>query len=228
MDDTDISFLSNRAAVYLEMGRYDDCIADCDKAVERGRELRADFKLIARALTRKGSALVKKGELEEALKVFNKSLTEHRSVQHGLSVAAPPLQPALVHPAGRPRFLLVPWCRNPETLKKLQDCEKAIEDAKKRAYVDLALCEQEREKGNTAFKEARYADAVAHYTEALKRGPPEENPEAFKLFSNRAASYTKLGAFPEGLKDAERCIDLNPKFGKGYLRKANIQYFMKE
>jgi stress-induced-phosphoprotein 1 len=53
-------------------------IEDCDKAVERGRELRADFKMIARALTRKGNALVKKGELEAAIDVYNKALTEHR------------------------------------------------------------------------------------------------------------------------------------------------------
>jgi stress-induced-phosphoprotein 1 len=46
--------------------------------VERGRELRNDYKLIARALTRKGNALVKLGELEEAVKVYQKSLTEHR------------------------------------------------------------------------------------------------------------------------------------------------------
>ena len=37
------------------------------------------------------------------------------------------------------------------------------------AYVDMAQCAEEREKGNTAFKEARYPEAVGHYQEALKR-----------------------------------------------------------
>lgn len=48
-----------RAAVHYEKGDYAAAIADCDKAVERGRELRADYALIARALARKGNALVK-------------------------------------------------------------------------------------------------------------------------------------------------------------------------
>jgi len=46
--------------------------------VERGRELRADYKLIARALTRKGNALVKLGSLEEAIGIYKKRLTGHR------------------------------------------------------------------------------------------------------------------------------------------------------
>lgn len=45
--------------MHFEKGDYESAIADCDKAVERGRELRADYALIARALARKGNALVK-------------------------------------------------------------------------------------------------------------------------------------------------------------------------
>ena len=68
-----------------------------------------------------------------------------------------------------------------------------------------------------AFNEQQYPEAVKHYTEALARGPPEVNPDAHKLFSNRAACYTKLGAWNEGLKDAEQCIELEPAFIKGYM-----------
>ncbi len=68
-----------------------------------------------------------------------------------------------------------------------------------------------------AFNEQKYPEAVKHYTEALARGPPEVNPDAHKLFSNRAACYTKLGAWNEGLKDAEQCIALEPTFIKGYM-----------
>lgn len=45
--------------------------------------------------------------------------------------------------------------------------------------------------------------------------------------SHRAACYTKLGAWNEGLKDAEECIRLEPSFAKGYSRKGHLQFFMK-
>ena len=64
--------------MYLETAEYDKCIADCDSAVEKGRELRADYKVIARALTRKANALAKQERYEEAVQTYHKSLTEHR------------------------------------------------------------------------------------------------------------------------------------------------------
>jgi stress-induced-phosphoprotein 1 len=193
--DGDISFLTNRAAVKFEQGDLDGCVADCEAAVDRGRELRADYKLIARAMTRKGNALVKKGDLAEAIEVYNRSLTEHR---------------------------------NADTLKRLQEAEKALKEQTEEAYIDTDKSSEEKELGNAAFKAQKYPEAVAHYTEALKRGPPKVNPEAFKLFSNRAACYTKLGAWNEGLKDADECIKLAPEFPKGYSRKGHLQFFMKE
>lgn len=194
LDDQDISYLTNRAAVYLEIGKYEECIKDCDKAVERGRELRSDFKMIARALTRKGTALVKMAkcskDYEPAIETFQKALTEHR---------------------------------NPDTLKKLNEAEKAKKELEQQEIFDPKIADEEREKGNEFFKQQKYPEAVKHYTESLRR-----NPKDPRTYSNRAACYTKLGAMPEGLKDAEKCIELDPTFSKGYTRKGAIQFFMKE
>lgn len=194
LDDEDISYTTNRAATYLEMGQYEECIKDCDKAIERGRELRSDYKMIAKALTRKGTALMKMAkcanDYEPAIEAFQKALTEHR---------------------------------NPETLKKLNDAEKAKKELEQQEYFDPKLADEEREKGNEFFKQQKYPEAVKHYTESLRR-----NPNDPRAYSNRAACYTKLGALPEGLKDAEKCIELDPTFSKGYNRKGAVQFFMKE
>ncbi|KAJ3743462.1 activator of Hsp70 and Hsp90 chaperone [Lentinula detonsa] len=75
----DITFLTNLGAVYFEQGNYDQAIETCEKAVDEGRSLRTDYKLIAKAYGRVGSSYQKKGDLSSAIKYYEKSLTEHRT-----------------------------------------------------------------------------------------------------------------------------------------------------
>lgn len=79
LDATDMTLLSNKAAVYFEMGDFDECIKQCNSAIDVGRDNRADFKLIAKALARMASAYQKKGNLDQARTFFQKSLSEHRT-----------------------------------------------------------------------------------------------------------------------------------------------------
>jgi hypothetical protein len=41
-------------------------------------------------------------------------------------------------------------------------------------------------------------------------------------YSNRAACHTHLGAFSAAIADAEKCIALEPAWGKGYWRKGHV------
>lgn len=79
--------------------------------------------MIARALTRKGTALVKMAkcskDFEPAIETFQKALTEHR---------------------------------NPDTLKKLNEAEKAKKDLEQQESFDPQVADEEREKG-TSFRE---------------------------------------------------------------------------
>lgn len=74
----DITFLGNLGAAYLEAKEYDQCIATCELAVEEGRGLRADYKIIAKIFGRIGTAYTAKNDLASAKKYFQKSLSEHR------------------------------------------------------------------------------------------------------------------------------------------------------
>lgn len=74
-----MTYVNNKAAVYFEQGKFDDCIKECEKAVEVGRENRNDFKVIAKAYARMASAYQKLDDLKNAVIYFQKSLTEHRT-----------------------------------------------------------------------------------------------------------------------------------------------------
>jgi stress-induced-phosphoprotein 1 len=109
--------------------------------------------------------------------------------------------------------------RNPEVHERLRAAEKARVQREKEAMHDPAGAERERALGNDAFKAGDYATAVKHYSEAIRKD--EKDPRAY---SNRAACYLKLAAIPEGLKDADRAIELDPSFVKGYLRRAALEF----
>ncbi|KAK6496874.1 Hsp90 cochaperone [Arthrobotrys musiformis] len=75
----DITYLNNLAAAKFEAGDYEGCIAECEKAITEGREVYADFKLIAKAYGRIGTAYQKLNDLPKAIEYFQRSLTEHRT-----------------------------------------------------------------------------------------------------------------------------------------------------
>ena len=185
-DETNVSVLTNKAAVLFELQNYSECISICEKAVEVGRELRADFKLIARAFGRMGSSYAKLNDYDNAIKFYGKSLSEHRT---------------------------------PDVLEKLREAEKLQKKLAEEKYRDPVLSDAAREKGNECFKEHNYAEAVKHYSEAIKR-----NPTDARNFSNRAACYTKLMALPEADKDCDEALKLDPTFLKAYIRKATILF----
>lgn len=120
-------------AVYFEEGRYDDCIALCLKAVDVGREHRADYALIAkyifylgwnyalrlRAYARIATSYMKQNKLKEALQFYEKSLSEHR---------------------------------DPEVVKKHKEVEKAFKEEQRVAYINPEISEEEKNKGNELFK----------------------------------------------------------------------------
>lgn len=189
-DPTDITFHSNIAAVYFEQKDFRKCIAECEKAIEMGRENRADYKLIAKAFCRLGNSYRKLGENKQAKVNYEKSLSEHRT---------------------------------PEVKTMLSQVEAVIKEEERRAFIDPVKAEEEKEKGNEFFKKGDFSSAVKHYTEAINR-----NPDDPKLYSNRAACYTKLAAFDLGLKDCDMCTKLDEKFIKGWVRKGKILQGMQQ
>jgi tetratricopeptide (TPR) repeat protein len=48
------------------------------------------------------------------------------------------------------------------------------------------------------------------------------------LYSNRCATFIKLGEFVTALKDSDKCLELDQNFIKAYSRKGTCHHFTKE
>jgi len=75
----DMAYMTNRSAAKFEKGDYQGAIEDCQEAIEYGRGVLADFKLIAKAYGRIGSSYEKLNDLPSAITNYQKALTEHRT-----------------------------------------------------------------------------------------------------------------------------------------------------
>lgn len=189
-DPKNTLYILNATAVFFEQGNYDNCIAECERGVEHGRENRCDYTIIGKLMTRHAFCLQKQKKYAEAIDLYKRALVE--------------------------------W-RNPDTLKKLTECEKEQQKAIEEAYINPEIAQQKKDEGNQFFKEDKFPEAVAAYSEAIKRNPKEHTS-----YSNRAAAYLKLGAYNDALKDAEKCVELKPDFVKGYARKGHAYFWTKQ
>lgn len=82
------------------------------------------------------------------------------------------------------------------------------------AAEDKKKAEALKAEGNALMSKKQHQAAIDKYTEAIKLDP---NPV---FYSNRAAAWGALGKHEQAAEDAERAIDLDPNFSKGYSRLA--------
>jgi small glutamine-rich tetratricopeptide repeat-containing protein alpha len=78
---------------------------------------------------------------------------------------------------------------------------------------DKAAADKLKQEGNALMSSKQYDKAIDAYTEAIKRDP--SNPV---YYSNRAAAHSSKSDHLTAAVDAEKAIELDPKFVKGYSR----------
>ena len=186
----EMTYYNNLAAVFFEQKKNDECIEKCKKAIEIGRSMRADYKVVAKSFARIGNAYKAMDKLDEAKRAYEDSLMEDRV---------------------------------DEVERKLKGLQKEMKKRETEAYISPEKAEEARQEGNELFKAGKFPDAIAKYTEAMKRNPKDHVP-----YSNRAACYQKLMEWQLALKDAETCVGMEPTFVKGWTRKAGVHVFLKE
>jgi tetratricopeptide (TPR) repeat protein len=61
-----------------------------------------------------------------------------------------------------------------------------------------------REKGNQAFKQGKFQEAIDRYTEAINLLTDIQVTELTKCYSNRSQCYINLNQYEEAIEDATR------------------------
>ena len=193
----DITYLTNLSAAHFEKGDYEACIEDCKKAVEHGREVLADFKLIAKAFGRMGSAYEKLGDLANAVEYYGRSLTEHRTpdilakmraaekakVTAEKNAYVDPEKAEEARELGSQRFKDADW---PGAVEAYTDMIKRAPDDP-RGYSNRAAC---------LIKLLTFPGAVADCDEAIKR-----DPSFIRAYLRKAQALFAM-------KEYSRCVDV--------------------
>jgi stress-induced-phosphoprotein 1 len=85
MDPKELTYYSNKAAVYFEMKSYDECISACEEAIETTKGTNYDFIKLSKALARKANALLQQKKYQESIDTYQQALLENQD--HGIKMA---------------------------------------------------------------------------------------------------------------------------------------------
>ncbi len=193
----DITYLTNLGAAKFEKGDYQGAIEACEKAIEEGRQVLADFKVIAKAYGRIGSAYEKLGDLPKAITNYQKSLTEHRTPEILNKLKA--TEKAQIK-AEKDAYI------NPEEADKARELgnqkfKEADWPGAVEAYTEMVKRSPEDPRGysNRAaalIKLIAFPGAVQDCDEAIKR-----DPKFIRAYLRKAQALF-------GMKEYNKCIDV--------------------
>lgn len=82
--------------------------------------------------------------------------------------------------------------------------------------------EEYKAEGNKYFAAKEFEKAIELFTKAIDASPTPNHV----LYSNRSACYASLKVFNKALEDAEKCVEINSTWAKGYNRVGAAHYGM--
>ena len=145
-----------------------------------------------------GNAALDKGDYEEALKLYNKSIV---------------LDSRYPNPVVNRGGIFLRQKKYPEAIA---DFTKAIELDPK-----LALGYCLRGKVNSRLE--KYAEAIADFTKAIELDPKDAD-----AYNGRGYRYSDLKKYPEAIADHTKAIELDPKYAGAYHGRGNAYYDLKK
>ncbi|XP_028173251.1 tetratricopeptide repeat protein 1-like [Ostrinia furnacalis] len=102
--------------------------------------------------------------------------------------------------------------------EELKDTELDLTDDQKEERKIIA--EDLKVAGNNAFKDGEFERSIEKYTEGLKTCPLQYPQQRAILYCNRSAAKMKLEKYKQAIKDCSKAIELDDKYVKAYIRRA--------
>ncbi|CCI49653.1 unnamed protein product [Albugo candida] len=84
----------------------------------------------------------------------------------------------------------------------------------------VKLVEEIKRRGNAAFQQKSLPEADVLYSKGIQCDPENFSNNIHILYANRSAAKLEMGKVEDALSDAESSIKFEPKYTKGYFRKA--------
>jgi tetratricopeptide (TPR) repeat protein len=89
----------------------------------------------------------------------------------------------------------------------LNGCGESLHNRKKKHFLH---------KGNVAFREKLYDEAIRYYREAL-----ETDPGYAQAYNNLGIVYVKTGEYHQAAEAFDRCLEKDPDFTEAYYNRSN-------
>ncbi|KAH8596716.1 putative heat shock protein sti1 like protein [Bisporella sp. PMI_857] len=208
----DITYLNNLGAANYEKGDYEAAIKACEQAITEGREIYADFKMIAKAYARIGSAQEKLGNEDKAIEHYKKSLTEHRTpevvkklrtaennkIENAKKAYIDPEKAEAARVLGNDKFKAADWPGAIEAYSEM--IKRAPEDAK--GYSNRAAA---------FIKLLEFPSAIDDCNAAIKR-----DPKFIRAYLRKAQAYF-------GMREYSKCLDVCTEASEVDETKANAR-----
>jgi len=77
LDPEELTYYTNKAAVFFEQKNYDGCIEVCDDAIALTKGKPYDYVKLSKAMARKANAQAKQEKLEESIQTYKDALLEN-------------------------------------------------------------------------------------------------------------------------------------------------------
>ncbi|CAM9713519.1 unnamed protein product [Ectocarpus sp. 6 AP-2014] len=83
---------------------------------------------------------------------------------------------------------------------------------------DVTTADEAKARGGEAWKAGDVDEAIVCFSKAIELDMDNTSGQLHVHYSNRSAAFLKQNKATEALMDAERCVEVNPSWAKGYSR----------